>query len=79
MLCPVCDNVINRFGAWLASGQIYCSEFCAEADHPEPEQSRPVLHERAPRRGSHPTAFRLSSAVGPANGKKQLRPSPAPR
>jgi hypothetical protein len=33
MLCAVCRQRINRFGAWKsASGNMYCSEFCAEVE-----------------------------------------------
>jgi hypothetical protein len=60
MLCPVCENLVSRFGAWrIASGQIYCSEFCAEADHPEHAESQFALHEQE-------RASRISSDGCPA-------------
>jgi hypothetical protein len=47
MLCPVCENVVSRLGAWrIASGQIYCSEFCAEADQAEHAESQSALDEQ---------------------------------
>ena len=37
MLCVLCRQRISRFGAWKsASGKMYCSEFCAEAETIEP-------------------------------------------
>jgi hypothetical protein len=37
MLCALCRQHISRFGAWKsASGDMYCSEFCAEAEAIEP-------------------------------------------
>lgn len=38
MLCALCRQHVSRFGAWKsASGKMYCSEFCAEAETIEPE------------------------------------------
>jgi hypothetical protein len=37
MLCTLCRQRISRFGAWKsASGNMYCSEFCAEVETIEP-------------------------------------------
>jgi hypothetical protein len=37
MFCALCGQRISRFGAWKsASGNMYCSEFCAEAETIEP-------------------------------------------
>ena len=46
MLCPFCRNEIDRSGAWRNStGQLYCSEFCAE-EHGLRPSLRPIGTER---------------------------------
>ncbi len=37
MLCPFCQNEIDRLSAWRGtSGNFYCSEFCADEHGLEP-------------------------------------------